>query len=811
MNGLYRVEQRGGTWQAKPEDLGINELSTVTEDASHQLIIGTHDGGFHFYNPKTRELSAPKLPNHGICRFIKDGMGYFWITTMRGLYRYNSTDSTFTTFNISDGLTTDQFSRNSGFMDASGTIFMGTMSALVSFDPAMLETRSAHTVIRFLTLQPEGRSLLFADEITLPYDASFTIEYAPTFHAAARALWFRYRLEGTNADWTVTQNAVPISFNKLAPGDYALQLQVTDEYGHWPEETKVLRIRVRQPWWWTWTARLAYLLLAALTLYLAFRNYTRRQRERQQLADEQADAERYREVLQSKIQFFTTIAHEIRTPLTLITGSLERLRKRDNGQEVNTMRNNTERLLNLVNQLLDFRKIESSAFLMNFEEVNLSSLLRELFKNFAPLARQRNVDYQFHVEAGESISVLADREALTKIISNLLSNALKYCDSYVRLLLAAQGDKVVLSVSNDGPLIPKEEVAQIFKPFHQYYGTSARATINGSGLGLSLARSLAEMHNGTLTYDENDRRQNTFVLCLKAKVNEVGEAQAATADSTEATTGDLTAASKATSPARPEEQPAATTILIVDDEYDLRQFVGEELAATYHILEANNGQEALGMLREKEVSLVVTDLMMPVMDGTALCQAIRADVSLCHLPIVVLTAKVSLQDHIDVLNCGADAYIEKPFSTAQLLAQIANLLHSRELLRQTFVSSPYAQAVIVAANDLDKEFLDKLNAYLNEHLADHLLSVESLGAEMNMSNSTLYRKVKSVTSLSPADYIRLLRLKRGAEMLAERRYRVKEIAERLGFSSTAYFTTSFMRQFGMTPTEFAKAQSVHSK
>ena len=412
-----------------------------------------------------------------------------------------------------------------------------------------------------------------------------------------------------------------------------------------------------------------------------------------------------------------------------------------------------------------------------------------------------------------SCLVLADREALTKIISNLLSNALKFCEHNVSMSLSSHGDNVVLVVSNDGPLIPADQQQEIFKPFHQYYGTSARATINGSGLGLSLARSLAEMHNGSLTYDTQDKTQNTFVLTLKRK-EEPTAADAPAPDTLstgEATvTGDgshLTSAQNHSDSSQPEKGGSQPSLLLVDDERDLRQFVAEELAATYTIFEADNGEEALRILHEKDVALVITDLMMPIMDGTALCQAIRRDVGLCHLPIIVLTAKVSLQDHIDVLNCGADAYIEKPFATAQLQAQIANLLHSRELLRQTFVRSPYAQPATVTANPLDEAFLTRLNDYLNDHLADHSLSVEQLAGEMNMSVSTFYRKVKAVTSLSPVDYIRLCRLRQGAKLLAEGRYRVKEVADQLGFTSTAYFTTLFMRQFGMTPTDFMRSQN----
>ena len=817
--GLFRISGEGTNLKAQSEPIPLKDLATVAEDAAHRIVIGTHSDGFHFYDPLTHELSEAMLPDCGISRILRDAFGNLWLTTTKGLFCYASADSSITAYGISEGLTMDHFSRNSGYQDNQGIIYAGTMAGLVSFNPRNLRASTPTPSVFFVRQLPDGEPLLFTDHITLPHDATFTIEYATNATTAARTLWYRYRLEGTKAGWTVTQGTQPISFYNLPPGDYALHIQATAQNGHWPDEESVLNIRVCQPWWWTWQARLAYLLLLALAAIIFYQTYIRRLRERRRIAAEQADARRYREVLQSKINFFTAITHEIRTPLTLITGSLERLKRRGITEDVDVMQRNTGRLLGLVNQLLDFRKIESSAFLMNFEEMDLAALAEELFENFRPLARQRGVDYSMKVDdkvynnnVDNKYLVLADREALTKIISNLLSNALKFCEHSVSMNLCSRADNVALVISNDGPLVPANQQQEIFKPFHQYYGTSARATINGSGLGLSLARSLAEMHNGSLTYDTQDKTQNTFVLTLKRK-EELTAADApvpATLNSGEATvTKDGSHLppshnhSDSSLPGKAESQPS---LLLVDDECDLRQFVAEELAATYTIFEADNGEEALRILHEKEVSLVITDLMMPIMDGTALCQAIRRDVGLCHLPIIVLTAKVSLQDHINVLNCGADAYIEKPFATAQLEAQIANLLHSRELLRQTFIRSPYAQPATVTANQLDEAFLTRLNDYLNNHLADHSLSVEQLAGEMNMSLSTFYRKVKAVTSLSPVDYIRLCRLRQGAKLLAEGRYRVKEVADLLGFTSTAYFTTLFMRQFGMTPTDFMRSQ-----
>lgn len=807
--GLFRIIGEGNSMRAENIIIGLKELTSLAEDSEENLLVGTHDGGYHVYDPVKDTLSATRLPNMGICHFIKDAMGRIWVTTTRGLFCDIPTDGSYATFSNSDGLSTKQFSRNSGYIDSSGTIYVGTTSGLVSFDPMQIGQSDIKPEPRFIMLLPDRQSLLFTDKITLQHDASFSVEYAATCHSTSEPLWFRYRLEGTNAGWTVTQSITPIRFYSLPPGHYTLRLQATNEYGNWPDQECRLDIHVLQPWWWTWTARIIYVSLLAAIAGLINIIHSRRSREKQKFAKEQADAARYREVLQSKINFFTAITHEIRTPLTLITGSLQRLRSQGITENVDIMQRNTDRLLALVNQLMDFRKIESSAFLMNFEDVDIETLIRKLFEDFKPLARQRDIEYSFADTKSPTVNsstvnyhVLADREAITKIISNLLSNALKFCDKHVNIKISCTENQVRIAVSNDGPRIPTEQVQEIFKPFHQYFGTSARATVNGSGLGLSLARSLAEMHNGTLTYDTEDTTQNTFVLTLQKNTTALHQDESGRLDSAEVRRLEQTVRTLNQDERNVGEHP---TVLLVDDEGDLRRFVAEELTDKYNILEANNGEEALNMLREKDIALIVTDLMMPVMDGTALCQAIRADIALCHIPIIVLTAKVSLQDHIDVLNCGADAYIEKPFSTAQLIAQIANLLHSRELLRQTFVRSPYALPDTITHGSIDQKFLSQLNDYIDKHLADTELSVESLASKMNMSVSTFYRKVKAVTSLSPLDYIRLSRLKRGATMLAGGHMRVKEVADSLGFSSTTYFATCFMRQFGMTPTDFIKA------
>ena len=286
--------------EAVAEDIGLYNLTTIDEDIHRGLIIGTHDNGFHFYNPLTHTLSDPLLPNHGICRIIKDGFASYWITTTRGLFRYTPTDGSFTVFHVTDGLTSDQFSLNSGYADERGHIYVGTMAGMVDFSPQELELEKNKPQVFFVMLEPEGRSLLFTDEITLEHNASITIEAATTCETAIRSPWFRYRLEGTSADWTVTQDVRAIKFYDLSPGDYVLHLQASNENGNWPQEERLLHIHVRQPWWWTWTARTCYLLLLAAVATVFHQTYLRRRRLQQRLAQEQIDAVRYREVLQSK-------------------------------------------------------------------------------------------------------------------------------------------------------------------------------------------------------------------------------------------------------------------------------------------------------------------------------------------------------------------------------------------------------------------------------------------------------------------------------------------------------------------------------
>ena len=397
-------------------------------------------------------------------------------------------------------------------------------------------------------------------------------------------------------------------------------------------------------------------------------------------------------------------------PTGIVDGCMKRLRK-DPGQEENEnlqiMQRNTDRLLNLVNQLLDFRKIESTNLLMHCVRLNARMLLENVCRNFTYM-RSGEIPISFRADPdNEDYWVTADTEALVKIISNMLSNAMKFgerkVDVSISRCLAKDVETVRIRVSNDGPLIPAAERKRIFEPFHQYFGKHSKATIQGTGLGLPLARSLAEMNNASFYLDDQDTGSNSFVLDIPA----------CGADERSDTPDDGLLAD-ADGCAKDASGKAAdrNTVLVVDDEPDMCRFVSSVMEGDYHVLVAHNGREAVAVLDKNIVSLIVTDVMMPVMDGIVLCQTVKSNIKYCHIPIVILTAKVSMQSHLEALEAKADAYIEKPFVAEHLLAQVRNLLLNRELLRETFVKSPYARMATVGLNRLDEEFLDKLNDYI---------------------------------------------------------------------------------------------------
>ena len=583
----------------------------------------------------------------------------------------------------------------------------------------------------------------------------------------------QYKLEGFDKEWYTTDSNNPVAtYTNLKPGSYTFSVKSSNYQGEWNGKTKSIRVQIHPPFWKsTWAYILYIIVTSGLIIYSIYR-FRKRMIDKQKLQFERLESEKEKELYHAKIDFFTNIAHEIRTPLTLIKGPLENILKKNdlNEKEVkenlNIMEQNTLRLLNLTNQLLDFRKTETKGFSLNFMTYNISEILKETYNRFLPTAKQNYLEFNLQLPEKDFYAPV-DKEALTKILSNLFNNAVKYAQSNIIAQLDIQPESnpnmFMITVSNDGTLIPKDMEEDIFKPFVQIKNTDNGQRTAGTGIGLPLARSLAELHKGKLYLKNEDQ----ICFCVELPITQENVIQ-------------LSKHYIEDSPNIPDRHLATTpenqnTILVIDDDPEILSFVSKQLQNTYKIITATNGKEALDILETESVNLIVSDVMMPEIDGFELCKRLKNNINYSHIPIILLTARATLQSKIEGIELGADAYIEKPFSTEYLLVKIATLLTNLEKLRKAFTSSPFVEARTIALSNADEKFLDKLTETIKKNISEPEFNVDILASEMNMSRSSLHRKIKSIAQITPNEYIQLERLKTAAQLLQSGNYKINEI------------------------------------
>ena len=821
LGGLYRFNPATNQWKvfvhntSDPGSLPYNKTTAVYEDSKNRLWVTTQGGGFGLFNREKETFSTINsshgLPNDVVYQIVDDNEGFLWLSTNAGLVRFDPEGRTFQNYTVNNGLKTNQFNYQSGYKTRDGIIYFGSLDGFVRFNPSSFKEAPPNAPIFFTDLfvnnqrispadyqSPLKKSLIYTDTLALPYDQnSFSINFARLDYAGTDTDQIFYMLEGYDKTWIPAAGNRSIVYSNLDPGHYKLVLGIAEENGKVSiKNVKTLFIRIKPPFWRTRLAFLIYFLIFLMGTYLLARYLSVRNRLRQQAKMQDFEQLKERELYQSKINFFTNVAHEIRTPLTLIKAPLDHVLMTEEvsdsvKENLLIMSKNTDRLLNLTNQLLDFRKTESEAYLLNLQTENVSELIRETIVRFMPMAKQKNITLETDLQE-QDLFVQLDKEAFLKIISNLLNNALKFCDHDVRLEAHVSEKETVefhLMMINDGEHIPPAYKEEIFKPFVQI-DSGHEKHISGTGIGLALASSLAELHGGSLTL-ENDDHYNRFHLKLP-----VGNVQQEATSIHEQVRREIRIEKGV------ENQRKAATVLLVDDDVELLQFVTKFLSDHYHILTAENGVQALEKLKKSNVNLIVTDVMMPEMDGFTLTERVKSDIEYSHIPVILLTAKVLAQSRVQGYEMGADAYLEKPFSVEVLLARIKNLLQSREMLRETFLKNPFVVASSVALNKSDEAFMKKLNEVVHEHISDADFNVEEMAEHFNMSRASFYRKVKGILDLTPNEYLRVERLKKAAQLLKEDNYRINEICYMVGFNSPSYFAKCFQQQFGILPRDF---------
>lgn len=791
--------------------LSSNSVSDITETSLGDIWFATDRGGICCYNREKNSFSSYSiedgLPDNVAYKIVEDKEHNLWFGTNNGLVKFNPINHTFRVFSEKDGLPIHQFNYKSALVCSDGKLYFGGLNGLLAFNPYSFEENLfvPPVYITQLTINnqvvnlhtkdtPLKKNISHTSKIKLNYDQSnIGFDFVALSFTAPRANGYAYMLEGIDLDWNYVKTNKTVSYAKLPPGKYAFKVKGSNNDGLWNVEGASIEIEIMPPWWSSNPANFMYFVLVLISFYFLFRRYKRRTERKNAENQRLFEVEKERELYSSKVKFFTNIAHEIRTPVTLINGPLEAMLEMEISdpelsKSLTVMSKNTKDLLGLVNQLLDFRKVDSNKFLLNRIPLNLSEFMRELYARFEDTAQSQNKRMVLMLPA-EDITSLFDKEALTKILGNLLSNALRYSNDYIETELQSEGNNIIIYVRSNGELIPIDFREKIFEPFYQ--GNKHRNSPSSSGIGLSLARSLTELHNGSLYYDHYNSL-NEFVLQFPIDdemliVNEVK--------------GDDCVVEEL--PGSDENQNKEV-VLLVEDNVEMLNFITDRLRKKFRVEKAVDGVAAMKILKNKRVDIVLTDIMMPEMEGFELCRYIKENLDYSHIPVVFVTAKNDLQSKIHGLEMGADAYVEKPFSMNHLITQLTTILHNRKREKEAFMRKPFLPIQNISMNKADEEFIRRIIDLIEENITDSDFSVEKLAEQVFMSRSNLHRKIKALTELTSIDFIRLIRLKKAAELIQSGEYRVGEVCYLVGINSPSYFIKLFQKQFGMTPKEFIK-------
>ena len=813
--GIYMLPAGSQKWKVfnvKNKQLRSDNVLSVATTANGDVWISTEGGGAYYYH--NGKLSYMMLtnddPNMIVYNIVEDRSHKLWFTTDNGMVGYDPATKSTHILKTANGLLDNNFNYKSSLCASDGRIYAGSLSGFISFIPeAMHKTDYAPTIVatellidntvvdNFSANSPLKQSITMTDNLVLNYNQrSFSLKMATLLYGAEQQLQLEYKLEGFDKDWQPLSRSYLIRYTNLPSGKYKLLVRVQNTKGNADSQQYELSIKVRPPFYLAWWSWMFYVLLIGILVFLAWHYINQRVEMNRRLAMEKFKHEKEHELYQSKIKFFINVAHEIRTPLTLIKAPLENILKKDikdtqTKSELGIMNQNVDRLLDLTKQLLDFRKAERNGMTLNFESCDIGSVIEKVYVRFTSLMREKGISSSL-VLPPTPLYADVDKEALTKVVSNLVNNAVKYCDKNVDVRLKVDGANFCIITSNDGKVVPPAIRKDIFTPFVR--GNDVPSNVNGTGIGLALARTLAELHGGKLKMLD-DPKLNVFCLTLPIKQERV----------LNITEPEPLPAPQETKDEETVVEKDAPTILIVEDNLQMQQYEKQHLQQQYNVLTACNGEEAMSILSEQEVSVIVSDVMMEPMNGFELCRKVKTDVNTSHVPFILLTAMTLDSSKIEGMEAGADAYIEKPFSMDYLLSTIKNLLRTRQNVKNAYAQSPFITSETVSISKADEEFIERLNNVLEKNLGDSDFGITEMAEQMFMSRTGLNRKIRGVFNLTPNNYIKIERLKKAANLMKTKNYKVNEVCYMVGFTSPSYFTQCFFKQFGLLPKEFINA------
>lgn len=830
ISGLYSYNIKTGKTTAyqrsdNPNSITKNVITTLAIDNRKRLWVGTYGQGLCRYNEDSDNFTRYdhlELPNKIITSIIPKG-DLLWISTNKGLAVYNPDTEYLKTYSKSNGLYNEQFTPRSGVESSDGKLFLGSTGGFCYFFPQDLRenTYNPPVVLTNMTIfgkevqanipdSPIQRSIGYTDEIILEYNQSMIgFDFAALSYIAPKENNYQYMLEGLDSGWQFTKgNNNHLSYANLPAGEYVLRIKGTNSDKIWSSNEIQLKIKVLPPFLQSQLAYIIYAIMLLIILLLTVWYYIKRTEKRQKARMKRLNDEKEKELYNAKIDFFTNIAHEIRTPLSLIIGPLEYLMKTTSinnvyGEYLSIIEQNYKRLYALVTQLLDFRKVDSGAYKLSYDSYRVKDTIAKVTCIFELSTRQKKISIDTS-SISEKLTMITDEEAFTKIISNLLSNALKYAKSRISVTAMENDSEIIITVTDDGIGITDQEKTKIFDAFYQVKNNSELNKL-GIGIGLHMTRSLIQLMNGKI--EAKDREDGKSGVAISVHFPKQAAISAAppmkrVEDTIIAEINAEEGEPESVLPDEPIKKQYA--VMVVDDNPEILDFLSKILSEEYFVISASSGEEALLILEKNNIDLIISDVMMEEMDGFELCGKIKTDINISHVPVILLTAKTDTESKIKGLESGADAYIEKPFSPFHLKAQLRNLLKKREKQQKTYASTPLSDLHSAVHNKLDEEFMKKCTDIILNNIEDSEFSVSTLAQELGMSRTSVFTKIKGIIGMTPNDFIKITRLKKACRMMIEGEYRVTEIGFLVGFSSSSYFAKCFQKQFGMLPTEFLK-------
>ncbi|GAB4012505.1 hybrid sensor histidine kinase/response regulator transcription factor [Spirosoma migulaei] len=802
--------------------LTTNDVLSIHEDKEGTIWIGTHLGGLHWFNWRTGIFSVISreegIPGTSIVGITSDGTGKLWLSTNEGLCQVDPITRAIHSYEVSDGLPSNDFKHNAVFRQANQLIF-GTENGIVQFNPNQIltDTRPFPVYITDLTVMDKPR-VITDNIIRLKHDETMlSIGFSALAYEQPGQNQYAYQLVGVNPNWVQTGNRRVATYTSLAPGTYTFRVKAANSSGFWTKNEASVQVIVMPPWWATWWAYGLYVLLAGGAIWGYIRFYTNRLRQRQELELNRREAEQLKAVDELKTRFFSNITHEFRTPLSLILSPVEKLlqENRFDRPMLTLVHRNAEQLLRLINQLLDLSKLEGNYMAVSLMQGNVLEFIDPIVGVFQRMAEQKGVTLTCEVAGLPAQEYVFDADKWEKILTNLLSNALKFTDAGGQVTLTgtpvwtgSEMNALAIRLVDSGIGIAPEQLPHIFDRFYQADTSSTRA-YEGTGIGLALVHELVGLLGGSITVESQLTVGTTFHLLLpvqpvSAATGEIPKIRLVTPKLE--TLDQRTSLPPRLSNSLAVKGTSLPSILIVEDNDELREFLMGELASLYHVLQAVDGEAGWALVQTELPDMVLTDVMMPRRDGIELTRLIKSHADTDHIAVVMLTAKTAPQSRIDGLQQGADDYLSKPFSLDELHLRLRNLVSRQQKLgehyRQQFalpVSSPVSN--VKAQEVIADPFLLRIYALLEQHLDDPSISVDWLADQLAMNRKTLYRKVQQLIQLSPADLIRQYRLRKATELLGLGN-NVAETADLVGFNSPSHFTIVFKEFYQQTPSEF---------